>query len=220
MAEIQNTGKKKKIVLNIAIVFIMLIIIAVLIGKFVLKENNKEEVPRLNQLYEFLNSKDSYSFITTLDNKNKMYYATQENKAYINTIYKGTESELIIKDGNTYLILDDMKTYYTYKNNETDLNKIQTELKIIKDLEHETGTEKIDNKTYKYEEYKVLTSFAMMDISNFEENQETKTRFYFEGNNLVYIKTIIGEKQELLKVEVSDDIDNKIFEIPSNYKEN
>lgn len=220
MSKTENLGKKKKTVLNITIVLIMLIIIAVLIGKFVLKESNKEDVSRLNQIYESFNSKDSYSFTTTLDNKNKMYYATQENKAYINTIYKGTESELIIKDGNTYLILDDMKTYYTYKNNETDLNKIQTELKIIKDLEHETGTEKIDNKTYKYEEYKVLTSFAMMDISNFEENQETKTRFYFEGNNLVYIKTIIGEKQELLKVEVSDDIDNKIFEIPSNYKEN
>lgn len=215
----ESTNNKKKIIPFITIAVIVVAAIVGLIWYFVAKQNNEEGALKLNQFYEDLQSKDTYSFTTTLNDENKMYYATQENKAYISTIYKGTESEFIIKDGNTYLVMDDVEAYYTYKNNETDLEKIETELKEIKDLEHENGKEKIENKTYRYEEYKVLTSFTMMNTSNILESEEVKTRFYFKGNDLVYIKTIIGEKEELLKVEISDNIDNKIFEIPSNYKE-
>lgn len=219
MSEIKNTGKNKKIILISVVSIIAVALIAGLLWYFISKGNNEENVSRLNQFYETLQSKTSYSFETKLDDNNKMYYANLENKAYINTIYNGTESEFIIRDGNTYLILDDMKTYYTYKNNETDLDKIETELKDIKDLEPENGKEEIENKTYKYEEYKVLTSLTMLDTSNIEENQEVKTRFYFEGDNLIYIKTIIGETQEILKVNISNNVDKKIFEIPSEYRE-
>ena len=59
----------------------------------------------------------------------------------------------------------------------------------------------------------------MMDTSDLEEDQEVKTRFYFDGDKLVYIKKIIGDKQELLKVDISDNVDNNLFEIPSDYKE-
>ena len=59
----------------------------------------------------------------------------------------------------------------------------------------------------------------MMDTSEISGNEEVKTRFYFEGDKLAYIKTIIGGKQELLKVDISYNIDNKLFEIPSNYEE-
>lgn len=220
MAETQNTGKNKKTALNIAIVLIVLIIIAGTIGYLASKENNKEDASRLNQLYESLKSKDSYSFETTLNDDNKMYYATKEDKAYINTIYHGDESKFIIRDGNTYLIIDDRKTYYTYNNNQTNLNKIELEFNSIKNLEHITGKEKIENKTYQYEEYDVLTTFAMMNASNIGETEKIKTRFYFKGDNLVYIKTIIGQKEELLKADISYNIDEKLFEIPSNYKEN
>mgnify|MGYP001025789515 CR=1 FL=1 len=78
--------------------------------------------------------------------------------------------------------------------------------------------EKIENKTYTYEEYNAVTKFVMMDNSE-NEGQEIKTKFYFDGNKLEYIKTIVGNKQELLKVDISDDVDNNLFEIPSEYKE-
>ena len=217
MDDTQGTGKKKKIMLISVIVFILVILIAGLIWYFVSKE--KEDILRLNQFYETLKAKDSYGFTTTLDDNNKMYYATKDKKAYINTVYNGTESEFIIRDGNSYLIMDDVKSYYMYNNNETDLNKIEEELKNIKDLEHKNGKEKIENKTYLYEEYEVLTTFTMMDTSEIKENEEVKTRFYFNGDKLEYIKTIIGEKQEVLKIDVSYNIDNKLFEIPSNYSE-
>lgn len=219
MSEMQDTGNKKRIVLISVIAIVVVILIAGLMCYFVTKEKSEEDILRLNQLYETLQSKNSYSFTTTLNDNNKIYYVTLENKAYIDTIYKGTESKFIIKDGNSYLIMDDAKAYYTYQNNETDLNKVELELKNIKELEHEKGDEKIENRTYKYEEYKTLTTFTMMDTSEIKENEEVKTRFYFNGDKLAYIKTIIGEKQELLKVDISYNVDNNLFEIPSDYKE-
>lgn len=219
MEKTRDKSKNKKIVLISVISVIVVALIVGLILYVVLKEKNEEDIVKLNKLYETLQSKDSYSFSTILDDNNKMYYATYENKAYINTIYDGTESKFIIRDGNTYLIMDDVGTYYTYNNNEIDLEKIELELKSIKDLEHESGTEKIENKTYKYEEYNVLTTFAIMDTSEIKENQEVKTRFYFNDDELVYIKTIIGEEEELLKVDISYNVDKKIFEIPLEYEE-
>lgn len=217
MSEMQDAGKKKKIVLISVIAIIMIILIIGLIGYFVSKEKSEEDVLRLNQLYETLQSKNSYSFTITLDDNNKMYYAKQDGKAHIDTIYNGMESKFIIRDGNSYLIMDDAKAYYTYNNNETDLNKIELQLESIKDMEHEKGKEKVENKTYQYEEYKLLTSFTMMDTSE-EESEEVKTRFYFNGDELVYIKTIIDNRQELLKVDISYNVDGKLFEIPSNYE--
>ncbi len=46
-----------------------------------------------------------------------------------------------------------------------------------------------------------------------------KTRLYFQGDKLVYIKTIAGDKQELLKVENTYKVDNQLFNIPSDYTE-
>ena len=52
-----------------------------------------------------------------------------------------------------------------------------------------------------------------------QEEQNAKTRFYYDNDKLVYIKTIVGDKQELLKVNISYDVDNDLFNIPSNYEE-
>ena len=38
------------------------------------------------------------------------------------------------------------------------------------------------------------------------DDSKTKTRLYFEGNNLKYIKTYIGYIEQLLKVEMSYNI--------------
>jgi hypothetical protein len=52
-----------------------------------------------------------------------------------------------------------------------------------------------------------------------EEESVIKTRFYFDGTNIAYIKTTIDNDEELLKIEFSDGIDNSLFEIPSDYAE-
>lgn len=63
----------------------------------------------------------------------------------------------------------------------------------------------------------------MFMISNLININDTnvKTRFYFDSkNNLTYIKTILDNKQELLKVTLKKDVKDSIFEIPSDYAEN
>lgn len=216
-------NKKKKIILIIIAIILVLAIIAGVIY-FIEKGKTTENTvldgseSRVSKLCSELKEEKAFSFITTLDEQNKIYYAKKDNTAYIDTIYQGKESKFIIKDGNSYLLLDDQKVYYTYQNNETDLEKVTFQLGLANDKQYMEGKEKIDNKKYNYEEFEGITSFLVKDIDT-EEEQTAKTRFYFNGNKLVYIKTIIGDYQELLKVEVSYKVDDKLFEIPSNYVE-
>lgn len=215
--------KKKKITLILVILILAFLVIGGIVFLYCRSNKTTEENDtsnsKLNQLYEDLKSKGEYSFSTVLDSNNKMYYAKSTDKAYIDTIHKGTESKFIIRDGNSYLLMEDRNVYYTYNNNEVDLNKIELNLESIKDAEFTKGKEKMDNVSYEYEEYKILTDLTMQDTSNMTSREEIKTRFYFKDGNLAYIKTVIGEKQELLKVDISYNVDNSLFEIPSNYQE-
>ena len=81
-------------------------------------------------------------------------------------------------------------------------------------------TVKVKGKKYEYEEYSGSTMFLLSNSLNLDEN-DVKTRFYFDSkDNLVYIKTIYGDKHELLKVGLTNDIDSSVFEIPADYAEN
>lgn len=211
--------EKKKIIL-IAVISIILIVSIVGVTIFLVNKNNSVESNDLKtaKLYDDLKSKSAYSFTITLDENNKMYYAKNNDTAYIDTLYESDESKFIVRDGNSYLLNDSDKVYYTYKNNETDLKKIEQQLESIKDLECVQGTEKIENKQYKYEEYAVETDFLFKFFED-SDMKNVKTRFYYDGDRLAYIKTIVGDYQELLKVDISYKVDNKLFEIPSDYEE-
>lgn len=212
--------KKKKIILFTIIAIITIVIVA--IGTyFIIKQNkSNEEIGKLNNYYDKLVNTDSYSFSTTLDDKNNVYYCKSDGKAYIDSNYKGQNSKYLIKDKNTYLLKNDSKIYYSYLNNEIDLYKIELQIKDIKeDNQGIVGKEKIENKTYNYEEFKGISGFYIGDTSNIDE-ENVKTRFYFKGDNLAYIKTIISDdNQQLLKIDYSEKVDSGLFEIPSDYKE-
>lgn len=213
--------KKKKIILVTVIAILVLLVVAGIIWYVVSNNNNSNAQGQNNNsnilsLYNELQEKRGYSVSLSKDDNNKMYFAKQNDEAYIDTIYNGNESEYIIKDGNTYLLMDDSKTYYTYSNNQIDLNRVTNALNTIKDLEYQKGKEEVNGKNYNYEEYATLTDFALEDFSN---DRNIRTRFYFDNNNLVYIKTISDEKEELLSFELSDGVDNNLFEIPSDYNE-
>lgn len=212
-------SKKTKIIIISVSAVILVILVAVGIWYFTRQNggNNQESNNKLSNLYETLKNKASYSYTSTLDDNNQFYYAKHDGKAYTKTIYNGNESVFLISNGNSYLIRDDSKTYYTYANNEVDLYKIELALSGLVGTEHQTGEEEIDGKNYKYEEYTGATTLALMSTSGVDE-EETKTRFYFKGNNLVYIKTIAGETEELLKIEISDEVDTNLFQIPSGYQ--
>ena len=78
-----------------------------------------------------------------------------------------------------------------------------------------------NRKKYAYEEFEQNDRFLInKDLAVTDLNQ-AKTRLYYNKfGNLVYIKTIVGIKQELLTIKISTEIDNSIFEIPTNYAEN
>lgn len=216
-------SKNRKIILIVVIAIIVLAIIAGFIYLVGFQSGVKDKIldgstSKVNKLYSELKEKQNYSFIMTLDEKNKIYYAKKDSMAYIETTYQDEISKFIVKNGNSYLLMDDQKIYYKYENNETDLEKIIYQLEKMKDKDYVVGKEKIENATYKYEEYEKVTEFLIKDIS-MEEEQTAKTRLYFDGNKLVYIKTIVGDYEEILKIDISYQIDDNLFEIPSEYKE-
>ena len=214
--------KKKKVVLISVLATVILLVIVGVVWYFIANNNsnsnsNNQGIAEVSRLYETLQTSSVFSFELTSDSGNHKYYAKSNDIAYIDTIYDDEETKYIIKDGNTYFLVDDTKTYYTYSNNQTNLNMVTRGLERIKDLEYQTGREKINNKNYYYEEYTGLTDFAMGDFT--EDSEDVKTRFYFDNDELVYIKTIEGDKQELLEVNISYDVDQNSFQIPSDYNE-
>ena len=218
--------KKKKIILISVISVIVLLIIIGVVLYFVLSNNGggndivneRTENSKLSKLYQELSSKNSFSFETVLDDDNKMFYAKSGNVAYTDTNYNGNESKFIIKDGNSYLLVDDTKTYYTYKNNMVNLNKVQEAFdELINTGSFETGKEEINGENYNYEQYVGKTNLTLRSFD--EDANNIQTRLYFKGDDLAYIKTISGETEELLKVNISYEVDQNLFEIPEGYKE-
>lgn len=208
---------EKKKIIKICIISAVVILAIVLL---IMSANGKKVSDNIKtkQFYQNLTNKNSYNFTITLDESNKMQYAKSNNMAYIDTIQQGIETKFIIKDGNSYLVDDEEKINYKYQNNETDLNKIEDELEQLNNLQATVGKEKIENKKYEYEEYNIRTSLIFKE--DIEEDADIKTRFYYDdNNNLVYIRTIIGEYKETAKVDISNEVNSQLFEIPSDYEE-
>lgn len=215
---------KKKIVLIIIAIIVVLASVAGLIYCIGLGTKTENKIlegntSKVSKLYDELAEKQTYIFTTKLDENSQVYYAKKGDMAYIDASYQGDSSKMLVKDGNSYLLLEDEKVYYTYQNNETDLERILLQLQEVKEKQYKEGKEKIEGKEYRYEEYEGISDFLMKEDVSTAQEQKAKTRFYFNKDQLVYIKTIIDNEQEILKVEMSDSVDNKLFEIPSEYKE-
>lgn len=213
-------NKTKKIILISVIAIIVIAIIAVAIWYFVgrnSKEKNPEEqTAKVQELYNSLSEKDTYSFKTIVDDNNSSYFAKQGDKSYYEVKIDGETSKYLMADGNTYYIVDDQKAYYTYQNNQTYLNKIEVGLEELLNMEYTSGEEEIDGKKYDYNEYVNFASFAIKPF----EASNSATRLYFKGNDLKYIKTISGDHEETLEVEISNNVDSNLFKLPEGYSEN
>ena len=211
--------KTKKIILISVISVVVIILIAVGIWLVVRgnNENNGEnQISKIQELYNTLSEKDTYSFKTTVDDNNSSYFAKQGDKSYMEVKIDGETSKYLMMDGNMYYIIDSQEAYYTYTNNQTYLNKIEVQLEALLNMEHGEGREEINNRQYDYEEYGNTACFAIKPF----ETESSTTRFYFRGDELQYIKTISGEEQETLEVEISDNVDTNLFQLPEGYAEN
>ncbi len=211
--------KKQKIFIISISVVVVLLIVALIVYVVTKKETESVNDNRLSTIYDKMMQNETYQVTFKLDDNNQYTVSRKGNVANIDTYSDGSHTTEIIKDGNTNLLMYSTKRYYTYQNNEIGLTELATELNdIIQSQEPEKGEEEIDGKTYKYEEYKGV-SYFLMNANDEVSEEDTNTRFYFKGDKLQYIKTIMGEKSELLQVNVSYNVDNSLFEIPADFQE-
>lgn len=210
------------------IIAAIIIIITVII--VVVTINKQPKVSKLSNVYQKMVENQTYSFTRyDFEEKNKTITSRKADKTLIDMYNSGEHLSTLILEGDTYLILHENKEYSVYANNSQDEEILTKELEEITKLEYTEGKEKIYGKTYKYEEYKGVSNFLIYADNNMDTNS-IKTRFYFNGKDLVYLKTMYntvnsetGERkqvEELQTVKVEYEVEDKIFNIPENYAEN
>jgi len=208
---------------------IILIIIATIIALgfviYYININNKEN--KLNKLYEKIFNAKEY-ICTIEDNENNFILIAKKGEKYL--IEKKSQKKLdeqgkeveeeytstLVKDNQMYYILHNREEYYTYANSGKQEDILLEELKTIIDGKlYQKGREKVNGRKYNYEEYDGIFIFS----NEIDTDVDLKTKFYFKRNNLSYMKTVIGEKQKIRRIEIKYEVNDSLFEIPSTYAE-
>ena len=216
--------------ISIPIIPVIIVIIAIIIVIVLLMRVTKEDGSKLSKVYNKMIENQTYAFTRyNLEEKNKYIIYRKVDKTLIDMYNPGEHSTTLVLGGDTYLISHENEEYYIYPNNNADEEILTDAIKEIIELEYSTGKEKIYGKNYKYEEYNGVSDFLITSVNNIDADS-VKTRFYFDGSELVYLKTIYntvdeetGEKvqvEELQTVKVEYEVKDSVFEIPANYAEN
>ena len=209
---------------------IIIAILAIIIVTIVVLRGTQDNASKLSEIYNKILENETYSFTRyTIEEKDKEVVRKKNDKTLIDTYDLGEHTSTLIAEGNTYLISHEYKEYYVYPSSAADENVLLGKIKNVIEKEYTTGKEKIYGITYKYEEYSGVSSFLFSEQDTIEPNS-VKTRFYFKGNEVVYLKTIYNvkdeetgtttEKEELQTVKVEYEVNNSVFEIPADYAEN
>ena len=216
-------NKKRIITISIIAIIIAVIIIgsanAIKNKTKTPKNNEQNKETKTSQLYEKISNAKEMTFIQTLDDNNKILIAIKDNKGYKEITTNGKTRKYIVKDGDTYYLDTTDKKYYIYQNNDTILTEIKEKFEGLKDIsEISEGKEKINGKNYEYEEILKNQDFLFNNELSVNNLEYAKTRLYYDNNKLVYIKTIVGDNEEIIKVDISyDNINNDYFNIPEDY---
>lgn len=210
--------KKRKVIILISII---LLIIVVFIISIISIKNNKDEVSKLKILFDKINSNSStYMFTAQKNDTEKTTMAQKGNQTLIDQYFNGVHRTTVVKDNVTCYILHDREEYYIYENSNIEQTILEDAIAELLERTYITGTEKVFGKKYDYEEYNGSSAFLLTNLRDVNE-ENIKTKLYFDKNdNLKYIKTIYGEnEEELLNIDIKYEVEDSIFEIPSNYAE-
>ena len=217
-------NKLKKPMIIIGIIILVVVIIGVII--FALSSKNKTnkteqtESVEIQKNYEKIANSKEMTFTITLDENNKETIVIKDGQAYKETTRNGVTYKYIVKGNDTYFVDDSNKTYYTYKNNTEISTEIQQKLSKLKEMSSNTGKEKVKGKNYQYEEFEKYQDFLINNKIAVTDLTKAKTRIYYDNDKIVYIKTIAGDEEELLKVDILyGNVKNDYFNIPSEYKD-
>lgn len=209
---------KKTISIDIKKIIVLIIMIAIGVVIVNTVKNTPKEKSKMKELYSKLEASEQYKF-TMDDGKNKTIIAQNGKNTIIDMYTEKEHVSTLVKDNNTYYILHDKEEYYTYEDNEKDEKILLSELQPIVEKKATNGKEKIQGKTYNYEEYDGVSTF-MNYIGLGINTENIKTKFYFQGKNLKYIKTINDGEETLQKIDITYEAPSELFEIPNNYAEN
>lgn len=201
------------------IIFIELIVILILSIIFVIKLKQTDLV---KQMYKDISEKTSYSFSMEEENSEinyKLIISKDNESICIDTYSNEDHTTTLVTEKVAYYIMHNQKEYFEYDADRVEADILKTELAGIEKKEYSSGHEKINGKQYYYEEYDDISTFIMWSNYNVDDSK-LKTRFYFSGDKICYIKTTIDDKEEeLLKVEFTEDVDKNLFQIPQDYAE-
>lgn len=208
----------KKAISIICGIIILLIIALILIFKGEAKD-------RVKNMYNKIQNSQRFTFTMeekTSDIDYKVSMA-QRNKDISIDMYSDEEhTTTLVLENESYYIMHNDKEYYDFGNEKIDSDLITSSLKNIIKNEYLSGKEEIFGTTYYYEEYN-NEDIDFIIYANINESSTVKTRFYFKGNEICYIKNIInsedGNQEELIKTNLVYKSDDNLFEIPEDYAE-
>ena len=206
------------------IIFVCLTILLV-ISLFLIFKGEKKD--KTKKIYQKICNSSIYSFSIEegSSSTNKLIISKKGKDKSLDLISEGEHTTTLVKDEYAYFIMHNKEEYSVFENEdmqEIEADILESDSALIDNSKYVTGKEKIYGKTYYFEEYENIDSFIMRGIP-IEEDTKLKTRFYFDGDKIEYIKTIIYDEEEkseeLLKVDLSFSVDENLFEIPKNYAE-
>jgi flagellar basal body-associated protein FliL len=203
---------KRKVIALIAVV----VIIVLIIGAIVIWKNNNSGL--VLNLYNGLIKSGQYEFEMNNNDGYDVLIAKKDEQTSINMNIGDEKTTTLVKEGVTYLIMHQQEEYIVYNSDISEENIVTDMFKELAESSYSKGKEKINGKQYKYEEFQGFAGFMISTSKDLDES-DAKTRIYFDGNEIKYIKTITDSGEELLQVRVVYDVDDSLFEIPENYAE-
>lgn len=216
-------NKKKAILITLIAIIIIVVTVGIIIfsnNQTKTSTNNEQnDKSKTSQLYEKISNAKEVTFTKTLDDNNKISIAIKNDNGYKEVLTNGRTKKYIVKDGDTYYLDETDKKYYVYQNNDAILTEIKEQFEELRDVtEVSEGQEKINGKKYDYEEISRYQGFLFNEKISVNNLEYAKTRLYYDDNQLVYIKTIVGDNEEIIKVDMSyDNLSDDYFDIPEDY---
>lgn len=182
-------------------------------------ENQQEEQGESLDLSGFAGTKTGKFYSRFADSKMYMKYesvvegmtmtvisATSGDKIYSESIIDGVSSSVTVMDGETMYIIDHANKMIMKMALNADAVTIANTIVEESDVdmgELKEGTKEIDGKIYNTEEWVVDGVSAVM---------------CFDGNDLKYMVSAYEGTEMVIKIlEISDKVDDGLFELPSDY---
>ena len=169
-------SKKSMILFSITLV-ILIVIALVCIFK-------KEKKDRVLNMYDKIRNSQNFTFSMEEQSDEldyKVVMAQRGTDVCIDMFSSDEHTTTLVYKNEAYFIMHDKKEYYNYEDEEIDSDIVLSGLHNMTKKEYISGREKVNEKSYYYEEFDNETTDFII-YANTNETSKIKTRFYFEND--------------------------------------